>query len=383
MGKSIGMDYAPLAAALAGRLRDRGTPEHIATLFARVPRHRFLPDVVWTEDRARIDRTEDPRTWLRTAYTDQALTTQRDDGRDGGMGLPTSSSSAPSVMARMLTAARIEPDQRVLEIGTGTGFNAALLSELLGARNVATVEIDETLAETARTSLYAAGYTPDVIVGDGERVEANAPAYHRIIATCTVARVPWSWLDQVRGRGRIVTPWSPSPGAPGGVLAQLDTHGRGLAEGRFEGSLAFMWARGQRRTGQRAPDAHAGPDHVETVDGDPRTDFLDGERALILSLLVPGWFHGMRVEPGAQEPHVWAASARCSSWARWHSDGRVEQAGARRLADEFAAGMSWWGARGGPGVDRFGLTVDRENARQTVWLDDPQHALWSTHRQIT
>ncbi|MCY9786817.1 methyltransferase domain-containing protein [Nocardiopsis sp. EMB25] len=382
MGNTTTMDYAPLAASLAGRLRDRGTPEHIAKLFVRVPRHRFLPDVYWTEDRTRVDRTDDPATWLRTAYTDQALTTQRDDGRDGGMGVPTSSSSAPSVMARMLAAARIEPDQRVLEIGTGTGFNAALLAELLGSRNVTTIEVDQALAETARAALYTAGYTPDVVIGDGEQTPRPA-SVHRIIATCTVSRLPWSWLDQLRGRGRIVTPWSPSPGAPGGVLAALDTHGTGLAEGGFEGSLAFMWSRNQRRPGGPAPDTDAHPEHVETVAEDPRGPWLDGEKSLLLSLLMPDWTFGMRMEPGADEPHVWLASTRCSSWARVHADGRVEQDGERLLVQEARTTWQWWEHKDRPGVDRFGLTIDRENARQTVWLDGPQHALWTTHRQIT
>ncbi|WP_435107363.1 protein-L-isoaspartate O-methyltransferase family protein [Nocardiopsis synnemataformans] len=383
MGHTTGMDYAPLAQALAARLRDGGTPDHIAALFARVPRHRFLPDVYWTQDRTWVDRAEDPGTWLRTAYTDQALTTQRDDGRDGGMGVPSSSSSAPTVMARMLAAARIEPDQRVLEVGTGTGWNAALLAELLGSRNVASIEIDEGLADTARGSLYAAGYTPDVVVGDGEHVETRYPAYHRIIATCTVSAVPWRWLEQLRGRGRIVTPWSPTPGAPGGVLAVLDTVTSTHAEGRFEGSLSFMWARGQRWPGQPAPDPDARAEHTETVTGDPREPWLDGERALLLSLLRPEWTFGMRMEPGAEQPYVWLASTRCESWARLHADGRVEQGGRRLLVEESRMAWRWWENHGRPSVDRFGLTVDRDAGRQTVWLDGPQHALWNTYRQTT
>ncbi|WP_160051417.1 protein-L-isoaspartate(D-aspartate) O-methyltransferase [Nocardiopsis sp. FR26] len=376
------MDYVPLAQALADQLQQQGTPSHIARLFARVPRHRFLPDVMWGQDRTRYDRTEDPAEWLRIAYTDQALTTQRDDGRDGGMGVPSSSSSAPSVMARMLTAARIEPGHRVLEIGTGTGYHAALLSALLGAESVATVEIDGGLADTARAALYTAGYTPDVVVGDGELVETRYPTYHRIIATCTVSAVPWRWLEQIRGRGRIVTPWSPTPGAPGGVLAPLDMVTPDRAEGRFEGSLAFMWARGQRWPGQPAPAPDARAEHTETVAGDPREPWLDGERSLLLSLLRPGWTHGMRMEPGAAEPYVWLASTECESWARLHADGRVEQGGRRLLVEEARMAWLWWEAQGRPGVDRFGLTVDRDQGRQTVWLDGPQHAVWSVHRQL-
>lgn len=382
MGHTTGMDYVPLAQALADQLHTNGTPEHISRLFARVPRHRFLPDVYWTQDRTRMDRTEAPELWLRTAYTDQALTTQRDDGADGGMGVPSSSSSAPSVMARMLAAARIEPDMRVLEIGTGTGWNAALLSELLGSRNVSSIEIDPAVADHARLALYTAGYSPDVALGDGERAETRHSTYHRIIATCTVSAVPWRWLEQLRYRGRIVTPWAPTPGAPVGVLAVLDTVTSTHAEGRFEGSLSFMWARGQRRPGQHVPGPAAHAEHIETTAGDPREPWLDGERALLLSLLMPEWAHGMRMEPGATDPHVWVASTRCESWARLHADGRVEQGGGRRLVDEARMAWRWWEAQGRPAVSSFGLTVDRDSGRQTVWLHGPQRAVWSSRRQI-
>jgi protein-L-isoaspartate O-methyltransferase len=376
------LDYAPLAASLAGRLQERGAPEHIARLFVRVPRHRFLPDVYWTSDGSRVDRTTDPATWLRTAYTDQPLTTQRDDGTDEGMGFPSSSSSAPSVMARMLAAARIEPNMRVLEIGTGTGWNAALLSELLGSRNVASVEIDEAMVAASRLALYTAGYTPDVVLGDGERVETRYPAYSRIISTCTVANVPWRWLEQIRGRGRIVTPWAPTPGAPGGVLAVLDTVTATHAEGRFEGSLSFMWSRTQRWPGQPAPSPDLRAERTDQVDGDPREPWLDGEQAVLLSLLRPAWSFGMGTEPGAEAPYVWLASTQCDGWARLHADGRVEQGGGRRLVDEARTAWQWWAAQGRPAVSDFGLTVDRSAGRQTVWLHGPQHAVWSTHRQI-
>ncbi|SHK90581.1 hypothetical protein SAMN05421803_14130, partial [Nocardiopsis flavescens] len=98
-------DYSPIALRLVDALLDQGTPAHIANAFARVPRHRFLLRTFRGEDRTRYDRDTDPAGWLAAAYTDRALTTQTDDGGAGGMGVPTSSSSAPAVMARMLTAA--------------------------------------------------------------------------------------------------------------------------------------------------------------------------------------------------------------------------------------------------------------------------------------
>jgi len=380
MGNVSSMDHAALAMSLAGRLQDGGTPDHLARLFSVVPRHRFLPDVYWTEDRTRVDRTQDPGTWSRTAYTDQALTTQRDDGAKTGPGIASSSSSAPSVMARMLTAARIEPGMRVLEVGTGTGYNSALLSELVESRNVATVEIDPHLAECARGDLYAAGYTPDVIVGDGEYATTRYLAHHRIIATCTVSVVPWQWLGHLYGHGRIVTPWAPTPGAPGGVLAVLDMVTPTLAEGRFEGPLSFMWARGQRWPTQPVPPLDARAEHIETTGLDPRKPWLDGETALLLSLLCPGWTYGMRMETEAEDLYVWLASTSCESWARLHADGRIEQSGRRLLANEARTAWQWWESQGSPEVADFGLSVDRGQGRQSVWLYEPENIMWSTRR---
>ncbi|MEE2041296.1 protein-L-isoaspartate(D-aspartate) O-methyltransferase [Nocardiopsis sp. CT-R113] len=371
------MDYLPLAQALADQLHADGIPEHIASLFRRVPRHAFLPDVMWGDGRTRYDRAEDPDGWMRAAYSDQPLTTQVDDGAEGGPGIATSSSSAPSVMARMLTAARIEPGHRVMEIGTGTGYHAALLCELVGDIRVTTIEIDQEVADRAHSALIAEDYAPELVTADAEKLASIGDGrHHRIIATCQVAEIPEAWLVQLHARGRLITPWAPTPGAPAGVLAVLEDCG-GDVQGRFEGSLAFMWARGQRRGGHMVPDVDAVPDRITHADGDPRT-LLDGETGLLMSLLVPGWAHGMAMEPGASEPHVWAVSTRCGSWARMHPDGRVEQFGPRRLAEEFAGALTWWRGEGRPTVDDFGLTVTADGCR-SVWLREPRAELWTLH----
>ncbi|WP_435108852.1 rRNA adenine N-6-methyltransferase family protein [Nocardiopsis synnemataformans] len=380
-GHNTTMNHIPLAQALAEAVRTTGVPEHIARSFAKVPRHRFLPDVVWSESGERIDRAEDPQAWMHAAYTDQTLITQLDDGRPGGPGMATSSSSAPSAMARMMHAARIEPRSPVLEVGTGTGYGAALLSELVGDKQVTSVEIDQQLADTARGSLYAAGYVPSVILGNGERIEL--PRVRRVLSTCAVASVPWAWFDQVHPRGLVVTPWSPSPGSPHGVLAVLERYGSGLAEGRFVGPLRCMWSRAQRWPSQPAPGPEARAEHTEVVSGDPRGPWLTDDTSLLLSLLLPHWSHGTGATPGATEPHVWLSSSRCESWARLHADGRIEQGGRRLLVHEAREALRRWRSLGEPGVDQFGLTLDRTPGKQSVWVDSPQNVLWDTQRQLT
>src|SRR5262249_53872868 len=129
-------DAAELRRTLLGTVRDRGAArdEAVARALLTVPRHAFLPDIA-------IDQ----------GYRDDAIVTKRD--RDG---VPISSSSQPTIMAIMLDQLGVEPGHRVLEIGAGTGYNAALLAQLVGpAGEVTSIDIDEDVVERARAGLAA------------------------------------------------------------------------------------------------------------------------------------------------------------------------------------------------------------------------------------
>ncbi len=156
--------------SLSGQMLDRLTSSGELTpawleAFAAVTRHRFIPDTVWISDDAGLvplHRGDDPQGWMRRAYASAAVITQVDDGHPTGPGQRgrhiTSSASQPEVVALMLTALDAEPGMRVLEIGTGTGYNAALLARRLGAQNITSVDIDPDLADHARRALVATGY---------------------------------------------------------------------------------------------------------------------------------------------------------------------------------------------------------------------------------
>ncbi|MDW6060009.1 rRNA adenine N-6-methyltransferase family protein [Streptomyces sp. FXJ1.4098] len=125
--------------------------------FLKVPRHAFVPNTVWVwgEDAYRPLRAADePDTWAALVYDPlHPLVTQVDDGQvvggdaDARGALPTSSISAPNAVFTMLAAADVRPGMKVLEIGTGTGYNAAMLCERAGEANVVSVEVDAGLAE--------------------------------------------------------------------------------------------------------------------------------------------------------------------------------------------------------------------------------------------
>ncbi|MFG2662409.1 methyltransferase domain-containing protein, partial [Streptomyces sp. NPDC048425] len=131
--------------------------------FADVPRHVFVPRF-YTQG---TDGAWQPVSWgdvgyLEAVYADAALTTQLDEH-----GFPTSSSSQPSLMLTMLEALDVHDGHRVFELGTGTGYNTALLSHRLGEKRVTSVDVDPGLVAAAIGRLKQAGHSPTLAVGDG------------------------------------------------------------------------------------------------------------------------------------------------------------------------------------------------------------------------
>lgn len=141
-----------------------------------------------------------PEVDLEAAYRDQAVVTKQ---TESGLGL--SSSSQPGIMAEMLDELGVEPGQRVLEIGAGTGYNAALLRHIVGPTGrVTTVDIDPDTAARARKALRGTGVR--VVLGDGrEGYRAGAP-YDRIVVTASASQVPRAWREQLAPNGLLEVP---------------------------------------------------------------------------------------------------------------------------------------------------------------------------------
>ena len=175
--------------AFVDQLKSKGVlaAQGIEAAFRAVPRHLFLPDV-------------EPE----KVYCDDAIVTKYADG------MVISSSSQPSLMAIMLEQLQLEPGHRVLEIGAGTGYNAALMAHIVGnSGQVVTIDIDEDIVENARTHLAAAGFdVVQVICADGgEGYPAGAP-YDRIILTVSAGDIAPAWWKQLKPGGRLLLPLS-------------------------------------------------------------------------------------------------------------------------------------------------------------------------------
>ena len=145
-------------------------------------------------------------------------------------------------MAHMISVLRLEPGMRVLEVGTGTGWNAACLAAL-GA-DVVSVEINAPVAEQARGNLRKAGYGNEVTVvtGNGENGAPEYAPFDCVLATAAIHTVPYTWVEQCKDGGLVVTPYT-GEGHRWALLA-LSVSG-GIAKGGVEGTASFMPLRGQ------------------------------------------------------------------------------------------------------------------------------------------
>jgi protein-L-isoaspartate O-methyltransferase len=376
---------ADRAAALADSLRACGalTDPRWHQAISAVPRQLFAParaQVQSADEGERvIDSGDDPDEWLRQVYAPgTAIITQREDGQvpvASDEGVPTSSLSEPAIVAEFLELLEIRDGNTVLEIGTGSGWTAALLSHRVGEDRVTTIEIDGQVASQAERNLKAAGFAPSVILGDGAVGWPSAAPYDRVHVTCGVAQIPMAWVEQCRPGAVIVLPWLPA--GYGGHQLQLRVGGDGRATGRFYGGCGYMMIRSQRTrwNAHHATQARTSAgrlDPREVTAGDPGLQ-------LLFAALLPGVTQmGIHDADGSFSLLLSDHDREAGSWAACDYDpatghSQVTQYGDRSLWDETEATFDAWLSLGTPARSRFGLTLD--NSGQHVWLDTPSRVI--------
>ena len=191
----------------------------------RVPRHLFIP---WRKPEDAYRRTEgaiaDPDTTPETIST----------------------VSQPTAVAMMLEAFDVKPGMRILEIGAGSGYNAALLAHLAGEHGqVVTVDLEDFLVQKARKQLAATGFGHvKVVCGDGALGYPPGAPYDRIVASVGLPEIPPAWLEQLAPGGKIVVPLHVGGEPRDHVLVSLEVR-NGCLEGVGLGSLGMVLFRSQ------------------------------------------------------------------------------------------------------------------------------------------
>nr|WP_202447430.1 ATP-grasp peptide maturase system methyltransferase [Streptomyces sp. SID5468] len=343
---------------------------------AAVPRELFLGSSVFRpadggwQPVHRAETGEDE--WLRMVYSDRTWVTQvgeknAADATGPVSGSPTSSATLPSLVVRTAHLARLRPGQKVLEVGTGTGYSTAVLCHRLGPGNVVSIEYDADVAASASAHLKEAGCTPTLVVGDGLQGCKEYADYDAIIATCSVRSVPPSWFWQLNDGGSITTTicgWMLAAG-----LIRLVLDDEGTAHGRFTGdTITYMLARPHERP--LAPVFFR-------LEGDTRRTRLDPG-------LLEEWagrFVAQLAAPSAELLTTGSGivlrdvATGSQAWTQPEGKGStVHQHGPLRLWDQVEEALTRWQDAGAPALTEFGMTATPFD--QKVWIGSPRGPSW-------
>jgi protein-L-isoaspartate(D-aspartate) O-methyltransferase len=337
--------------------------------FGAVPRHRFVPQIL---NNGTAVRQGDPG-WLDAVYANEPLATQTMSSGASGCAVPSSSSSKPTVMAMMLARLDAAPGHRVLEIGTGTGYNAALLAYRLGDQAVCSIDLDPALVRSAGEHLAEIGSHPELAAGDGSAGWPEGGPFDRILATCAITAIPPAWIDQLAEGGRIVAPLDAGSAGP---LLVLDKTASDEVTGIIDPyPVLFMPMRttvdSPYGPGQEPVSVPAGMPHCGTTTLDPSGLLARPDLTLFLWLHAPGLRlaggseHGVVVvERGAARAEVDLHPLADGTWA-------VRQYGPFRLWDTVEHAVAAFDTLGRPGASRLGVAALNVSGKQYVWLDDP------------
>ncbi|WTW93584.1 methyltransferase domain-containing protein [Streptomycetaceae bacterium NBC_01309] len=342
----------------------------------------FIPPSFYDDD-VLVDSAADPDAWRTIVNADAVIVTQWNDGEEqmDGARIATCACSMPTTVRRMLDALDLREGHRVLEIGTGTGYTAALVKDRVGATGrVVSVEVDKTLADSARENLAVVGVDIDVITGDGLEGYAESSPYDRVFVTCGIRQVPIGWLAQSATGARIVMPWGTQFAPSHDVLLTLVKGADGSASGRFADGLSYMKARSQRWVWPTFPEGwiEAAVRRESVVSAATLDIGMSGFMPLVVGFMLPDVVTTVSEEGDAKTRYLYRSSPEGDSCAAiTYEVGQPTLSyacGPDDLAHEFLAAVCWFRDHGRPEPEGFGLTVDAGGQR--VWFGTPAGPTW-------
>jgi protein-L-isoaspartate(D-aspartate) O-methyltransferase len=335
----------------------------VARAFAAVPREAFVAEGFRALDGRWVTTRDDD--FLDEVYRNDALVTKVRDG------VPVSSSSQPSLMAIMLAALDLAPGARVLEIGVGTGYNAALMSALGAA--VVSVDVQADVVERAAAALAATGTSRvSLVTADGYAGYPEGGPYDRVIVTVGVNGVSPAWLQQLAPGGFALVPTYHAGAHP---VLRVWRDPDGAVSGRGVSGAGFMSAAGPLSADH--PWRHPAP--LRGALPPPSAH----RPARWRPPLDPQRYHDLTVAAGAWDRRVTHGAVDGVPGADWvlldpagaggagvRADGAVVGSGryAREYADAAVTLLERWERTGSPAIEDWSVRFDRAgDPRQPIW----------------
>ena len=327
--------------------------------FLSVPRHLFVEGY--------YQQQGNRRKWAYIAaptreeiYQDEPLVTKIDK-----RGYPLCSSSLPGVMAQQLEALQLHDHQRVLEIGTGTGYNAALMSELVKpSGQIVSLDIDESLVASASLHFSSAN-TLNVIAcqGNGTEGECTFAPYDRLLATCGVKSLPRPWIEQLKEEGLLIANVLLN-------LASIFVQLRKIGPAQLEGQLlaidaVYMEMRGPEGitpfTAMDWAPYDALPRHEVKIAGSLTTLLQETAFAVLLQCQLPTLEKHLRWNYEKQMPDTYLLD-QASKTAVRVEDTTLICYGQQALAQLLEQSILLYGQLGHPGLEHYLIQMNGEQA---------------------
>ncbi|MEJ3746252.1 methyltransferase domain-containing protein [Actinomycetes bacterium KLBMP 9797] len=337
------------------------TRPEVAAAFAAVPREAFVVDGFHRREGGRVDAGEEG--FLDAVYTNDVLVTKIVDGT------PVSSSSQPSLMAVMIETLDLAPGMSVLEIGAGTGYNAALMAAV-GAR-VTSIDVQPDVLARARAALTRAGVS-GVEVHEADGYHGHPGSYDRIVVTVGITGVSPQWLEQLASGGFVLAPVA-HVGAhpvlrvaprPGGAVTAEGVCPAGFMTAAGPLAAAYPWMH------PAAPSPLPDPVVTRPARFDPPLGFL---RYYDLAFALGAWDRRATLAQLEDGAVCVLLDETGTSGAVVAHDGAVRAFGpaAAERADHATVLLDRWMADGAPTIAAWTATMALTGA--------PTHPIWVPH----